>query len=108
MKGSDYLATLKKRDLDVVEAKIQEASIMYKGIERLCGDPTLLWKKVEDYGGTVLPYLSLKKAASLCYHPTVVGQQKVACTEQVEPAQSYHVMVRTDLDALQERHRSVI
>jgi len=40
--GSEYFATLKREDLDAVEAKIQEASMIYKVIERLCGDPTPL------------------------------------------------------------------
>jgi len=31
--GSEYLATLKKVDLDAVEAKIQEALMLYKGIK---------------------------------------------------------------------------
>ena len=64
--GSKYLVALKKDDLDVVEAKIQEHPMIYKGIERLCGDSTPLKKKVEDYGSAVTAYLSLKKAASLC------------------------------------------
>jgi len=81
--GSKYLVALKKDDLDVVEAKIQEHPMIYKGIERLCGDSTLLQKKVEDYGSAVTAYLSLKKATSLCYHSTVVRQQKTACTERL-------------------------
>ena len=36
------------------------------------------------------------------------GQQKAACTEEVELAQSHLGMFCTDLDELQERHRSVI
>jgi len=38
--GFEYLAALKKANLDAIEAKIQEAPMMYKGTERLCGDPT--------------------------------------------------------------------
>ena len=56
--------------------------MIYKGIQRLCGDPTPLGKKVEDYKSTVSAYLSLKKAASLCHHPTIVRQQKAACAEK--------------------------
>jgi len=66
--GSKYWAALKKADLDAVEAKIQEAPMIYKGIKRLFGDPTPLQKKVEDYGSAVFAYLSLKKAASICRH----------------------------------------
>jgi len=84
--GSEYLDALKKADLDVVEAKIQEGSMIYKGIERLSRDLTPLRKKVEDYGSAVSSYLCLKKAASLCCHLTVVGQQKTACIEEVELA----------------------
>ena len=47
------MAALKKAGLDAVEAKIQEAPMIYKGIEQLCGDPTPLQKKVEDYGSAV-------------------------------------------------------
>jgi len=79
--GSKYLVAMKKADLDVVEAKIQEAPMIYTGIEWLCGDSTPLQKKVEDYGSAISAYLSLKKAASLCRHPTVVGQQKATYTE---------------------------
>jgi len=82
--------------------------MIYKGIELLCADPTPLLKKVENYGSTIFAYFSLKKAASLCYHLIVVGQQKAAYTEEVELAQSHLMMVRTDLDALQKRHRSVV
>jgi len=65
-------------------------------------------EKVEDYGSAVPTYLSLKKAASLCRHPTVVVQQKIACTEEVELAQSHLAMVRIKLNALQERHRRIV
>jgi len=71
--GSEYLATLKKDYLDAVEAEIQEAPMIYKGIERLCRDSTSLRKRVKDYWSVVSAYWSLKKAASLCRHPTVVG-----------------------------------
>ena len=80
MVGSKYLAALKKVDLNVVEAKIQEAPMIYKGIKQLCGDSTPLLKKMEDYGTVVSSYLTLKKCASLCRYPTVVRQQKTACT----------------------------
>jgi len=63
---------------------------------------------VEDYGSAISTYLSLKKATSLYRHPTIVGQQKTICTEEVELAQSHLDMVRTNLDAIQERHRSVV
>jgi len=33
----------RKVDFDAVEAKIQEACIIYEGIEQLCGDPTSMW-----------------------------------------------------------------
>ena len=55
-----------------------------------------------------LPTLSLKKATSLCHHSTVVGQQKTACTEEVELGQSHLAMVHTELDASQERHTTVV
>jgi len=35
-------------NFDAVEVKIREASMIYKGIEQLCGDPTPLEKRVED------------------------------------------------------------
>jgi len=82
--------------------------MIYKGIKRLCGDPTPLRKKVEDYGSAVSTYLSLKKVASSCPHPIVVRQQKATYVEQVELTQSYLTMVHTNLDTLHERHRSVI
>jgi len=59
---------LKNAKFNEVEAKIQGASMIYKGIERLCGDPNSLRKKVEDYGSAVSAFLSLKKAASTCRH----------------------------------------
>ena len=71
--GYEYLAALKKADLDTVEAKIQEPPMIYKGIEQLCRDPTSLRKKVEDYKSAISAYLSLKKVTSLCRHPTIVG-----------------------------------
>jgi len=67
-----------------------------------------LRKKVEDYGSAVSTYLSLKKATSLCHHPIIIRQQKTTCAEEVELAQSHLSTVHTELDALQERHRSVI
>ena len=42
------------------------------------------------------------------YKRQVVGQQKTACAEEVELAQSHLATVRTELNALQERHRSII
>jgi len=39
--------------------------MIHKGMEWHCGDPTLLGKKMEDYGSVVSVYLSLKRAASL-------------------------------------------
>jgi len=35
--------------------------MMYKEIEWLCGDLTLMWKGVGDYRSVVSAYLSLKK-----------------------------------------------
>jgi len=67
-----------------------------------------LWKKVQDYRSAVSAYLSLKKATLQCHHPTVVRQQKTACAEEVELAQSHLATVCTELDALQERHSSII
>jgi len=67
-----------------------------------------LQKKVDDCGSAVSAYLSLKEAASLCRHPTVVGHQNTACTEGVELAQAQLAMVRTKLDAFQERHMSIV
>jgi len=101
-------ATLKRANLEVVEAKIQEAPMIYKGTERLCGDPNPLQKKVKDYRSAASAYLSLNKAVSLCCHSIIVGQQKAAYIEEVELAQSHLVMVHTDLDALQERYRNII
>jgi len=63
---------------------------------------------VEDYGSAISTYLSLKKAASQCRHPIVVGQEKTACAEEIELAQSHLAMVHTNLDALQERHRGIV
>jgi len=80
----------------------------YKSIELLCSDSTPLRKRWEDYRSVISAYLALKKAASLCRHPTNVGPEKAMCTEQVELAQSHLAMVRIDLNALQERHGSVI
>jgi len=91
--GSEYLAALKKVDLDAVEAKIQETPMMYKGIERLYGDPTPRGKRWRH---------------SLCCHTKVVGQQKTAWAEEVELVQSHLAMVHTKVDALQERHRSIV
>ena len=42
--GSGYMTALKKTNFDVVGAKIQEASMICKGIKQLCADPSLLWK----------------------------------------------------------------
>ena len=63
---------------------------------------------MQDYRSAVSAYLSLKEAASLYYHPTVVGQEKTACAKEIELAQSHLAMARTVLDALQERHRSIV
>jgi len=71
--GSEYLASLKKADFDVMEAKIQEASMICKGIKRLCADPTPQREGVEDYESMVSTYLSLEKAASFFRHPIDVG-----------------------------------
>jgi len=98
--GSKYLAAWKKADLNAVEAKIQDTPMIYKGIEPICGDLTPLRKKVEDYRSAISTYLSLKKDASLCRHPIVIRQQKVACIEEVELAQSHLPMVCIDLEAL--------
>ena len=48
----------------------------------------------------VSAYLYLKKVASSCHHPIVIGQEKAACTEQVELVQSHLTMVHIGLDAL--------
>jgi len=62
--GSEHLATLEKADFNATKAKIQETTTIYKGIERLCGDLTLLRKKVEDYRSAISAHLALKKDAS--------------------------------------------
>jgi len=47
--GSEYLAALKKEDLDAVEAKIQEAPMIYKGITKMRYLPTCLSRKLFLY-----------------------------------------------------------
>jgi len=42
--GSEYLVALKRDDLNVIEVKIQETPMIYKGIKRPCGDSTLAKK----------------------------------------------------------------
>jgi len=106
--GSEYLVALKKADLDAVEAMIQDAPMIYKGIVRICGDPTPRGKKLEDYTSAVAAYMSLKKAASICRHPTAIGQQKTVCAKEVKLSQSHLAMARIELDALQKRHRSIV
>lgn len=58
--------------------------MIYKGIERLYGDPTPLRKRVEDYRSAVLTFLCLKKAASLYRHPDDVAKERVSCIERVD------------------------
>lgn len=83
--------------------------MIYKGIERLCGDPTPLKKKVEDYGSAMSAYLSLKKAASSCCHldDVVKVKEKAMCTEQVDLARSRLATVRADLGAVTEKIKGV-
>jgi len=76
--GSKYFTSLKTVNFDEVEAKIQEASLIYKGIEQLCEDLNPLRKKVKDYGSVVSAFLSLKKTASMCHHLDNVEKVK-AC-----------------------------
>ena len=71
-----------------------------QGMERLCGDPTPLQNKVEDYGSVVSAYLSLKKAASVCHHLIVVGKEKAMYIEQVELAHSHLAKFCTNLNVL--------
>jgi len=74
--------------------------MIYKGIKVLCGDPTPLWKTVENYGIVASAYLFLKKASSLCCHAIDLRQEKAMCIEQVEVAQSNLTMVHADADVL--------
>ena len=84
--GSEYLTNLKNIKFKEVEGKLQSATTIYKGIERLRGDPTPLKKKMEDYGSAVSAFLSLKKAASSCRHLDDVAKEKAFCTKQVDLA----------------------
>jgi len=98
------LIDLKNTKFGEVKTKIHEASMIYKGIERLYGDLNPLMKKVEDYRSAISPFLSLKKAASMCHHPNDVGKEKAMCSEQVKLEQSQLAMVHANLDALNEKH----
>jgi len=100
VKEFEYLIALKNVDLDAVEANILEAFMIYKGIERLCGDPNPMQKRLDDYGSPVSAYVSLKKVVSLCRHLTIIGEKKALCTEQVEVAQSHFAMFRTNVNKL--------
>ena len=82
--------------------------MIYKGIERLCGDPTPLKKRVEDYGSAVSAFLSLKKAASSCRHPNDVAKEKALCTEQVDLARSRLATARADLSAVTGKLKGVV
>ena len=101
--GSEYLTSLKNVKFEEVEGKLQSAPMIYKGIERLHGDPTPLKKKVEDYGSAVSAFLSLKKAASSCRHPDDVAKEKAFCTEQVDLARSSLATSRADLSVVTEK-----
>jgi len=81
--------------------------MIYKGIERLCGDLTPLRKKVEDYRSVVSAFLSLKKAASSCHHPDNAAKEKALCTEQVNLACSHLVTTHVDLDVSTEKLKGV-
>ena len=83
--GSEYLTSLKNAKFDEVEARLQGALKIYKGIERLCGDSNPWRKKVKDYGSVVFTFFSLKKATSTCRHPDDVAKDKALCAEQVDP-----------------------
>lgn len=54
---SEYLTSLKNAKFDEIEGKLQGGPMIYKGIKHLCGDPTPLRKKVEDYRSVVLAFL---------------------------------------------------
>jgi len=83
--GSKYLTTLKKTNFDVEKTKILGVVMIYKGIMQFYDDLNPLKKGVEDRRSVISTYLSLKKVASLCCHPTNVGKGKEMCIEQVEP-----------------------
>ena len=99
----EYLTSLKNAKFDEIEGKLESAPMIYKGIERLCGDPTPLRKKVKDYGRAVSAFLSLKKAISSCRHPDDMAREKAMCIEQVDLMRSRLATARVDLDALTEK-----
>jgi len=105
--GSEYLTGLKNAKFNEVEGRLQGAPMIYKGIERLCEDPTPLKKKVEDYGSFVLAFLSLEKAASSCHHPDDVAKEKALCTEQINLACSRLATACTDLGVVIEKLKGV-
>ena len=81
--------------------------MIYKGIERLCGDPTPLKKRVEDYGSAVSAFLSLKKATSSCCHTDDVAKEKALCTEQVDLARTRLATARANLSAVTGKLKGV-
>ena len=105
--GSEYLTSLKSVKFEQVEGKLQSAPMIYKGIERLCGDPTPLKKRVEDYGSAVSAFLSLKKATSSCRHPDDVAKEKALCTEQVDLARARLATARANLSAVTGKLKGV-
>jgi len=107
MMGSEYLASLKNAKFDEVEEKLQGAPMMYKGIERLCEDPTPLRKKVEDYRSVVSAFLSLKKVTSSCRHLDDAAKEKALCTKQVDLMPSLLATVRAILGASMEKVKGV-
>lgn len=105
--GSKHLVSLKNVRFDEVGGRLQGAPMIYKEIEWLCGDPTPLRKKVEDYGSAASAFLSLKKAASSCRHPNDITKENALCIEQIDLGHSRLVMVRANFDGSTEKLKGV-
>jgi len=105
--GSEYLTSLKNAKFDELEGRLQGTQMIYKGIKRICRDPTPLRKNVEDYRSAISAFSSLKKVASSCHYSDDVAKEKALCTEQINLVRSRLAMIRTDLGASMEKLKGV-
>lgn len=101
--GAEYLRLLQSTPFLEVTQRYEEASMVYKGIQQLRGDPSLLKRKVDSYVWSVKSYLALEEAAAKRQRSDQVEREIHAQAEVIRQVESDFAEARERQKQLEEQ-----
>uniref|UniRef100_A0A803MBR9 Aminotransferase-like plant mobile domain-containing protein n=1 Tax=Chenopodium quinoa TaxID=63459 RepID=A0A803MBR9_CHEQI len=100
---AQYLAMLQASPYSEVPKRFEEASMVYRGIQNLKGDPAPLKRKVESYVCSVKSYLALEEAAAKRQRSEQVTRDILAQSEFLKQAESNLAIEQKRQEQLKEQ-----